>query len=124
MSRRATLPVLCAAALMLAGAPGVARVGVIVGIAPPAPVVETVPAPPGSRVTGAGTASSASGCQVHTSRRGPLRSRGMGPRSLDQAWPRLGVGRWALAALAAVRLDGATPRTRQARKNPQRLIEI
>jgi hypothetical protein len=42
----------------------------------------------------------------------------MGPRSLGQAWPRLGVGRWALAALAAVRLDGATPRTRQARKNP------
>jgi hypothetical protein len=32
---------------------------------------------------------------------------------------------WATgAALAAVRLDGATPRTRQARKNPQSHIEI
>ena len=47
MTRRATRPVLCAAALMLAAAPGVARVGVVVGVAPPAPVVEPVPAPPG-----------------------------------------------------------------------------
>jgi hypothetical protein len=37
MSRRATLLLLCAAVLMLAGAPGLARVGVVVGIAPPAP---------------------------------------------------------------------------------------
>jgi WXXGXW repeat (2 copies) len=37
MSRRATLLLLCAAVLMLAGAPGIARVGVVVGIAPPAP---------------------------------------------------------------------------------------
>jgi hypothetical protein len=34
MTRRAILPVLCAAALMLAAAPGIARVGVVVGIAP------------------------------------------------------------------------------------------
>lgn len=46
MSRRAILPVLFAVALTLAPIPGVARVGVVVGIAPPAPAVETVPAPP------------------------------------------------------------------------------
>jgi hypothetical protein len=71
MTRRVIFPVLCAAALMLAAAPGVARVGVVVGIAPPAPLVEPTPvrlapATSGSRVTGAGTASSRSGCQVHT----------------------------------------------------------
>jgi hypothetical protein len=37
MTRRVTCPVLCAAALMLAAAPGVARVGVVVGVAPRAP---------------------------------------------------------------------------------------
>jgi hypothetical protein len=47
MTQRATLPLLCAAALTLAAVPGLARVGVVVGIAPPAPVVEAVPAPPG-----------------------------------------------------------------------------
>jgi hypothetical protein len=47
MTRRVIFPVLCAAALMLAAAPGVARVGVVVGIAPPAPVVEPTPAPLG-----------------------------------------------------------------------------
>jgi hypothetical protein len=72
MSRRATLLLLCAAVLMLAGAPGLARVGVVVGIAPPAPPGPGYVWQPGSP----------------------------------------------LAALAAVRLDGATPRTRQARKNP------
>jgi hypothetical protein len=46
MTRRAILPALCAAALMLAAVPGLARVGVVVGIAPPAPVVEAAPAPP------------------------------------------------------------------------------
>ena len=46
MSRRATLLLLCAAVLVLAAAPGVARVGVRSSIAPPAPVVEPVPAPP------------------------------------------------------------------------------
>jgi hypothetical protein len=46
MSRRLILPVLCAAALTLAAAPGVARVGVVVGFAPPAPVVEVAPPPP------------------------------------------------------------------------------
>jgi hypothetical protein len=36
MRRRVIFPFLCAAALTLAAAPGVARVGVVVGIAPPA----------------------------------------------------------------------------------------
>jgi hypothetical protein len=45
MTRRVILPVLCAAALILAAAPGVARVGVVVGVAPPAHGVEPVPAP-------------------------------------------------------------------------------
>jgi hypothetical protein len=44
MRRRAIIPFLCAGALMLAAAPGVARV--VVGIALPAPVAEVVPAPP------------------------------------------------------------------------------
>jgi YXWGXW repeat-containing protein len=46
MSARAILPFLCAAALTLAVGPGLARVGVVVGIAPPAPAIEVVPAPP------------------------------------------------------------------------------
>src|SRR5437763_12598224 len=46
MSRRSILPILCAAALTLVAGPGVARVGVVVGFAPPAPVVEVVPPPP------------------------------------------------------------------------------
>lgn len=46
MNRRAILPLLCGATLTLAAGPGFARVGVVVGIAPPAPVVEAVPAPP------------------------------------------------------------------------------
>jgi hypothetical protein len=46
MRRRAIIPFLCAAALTLAAVPGLGRVGVVVGIAPPAPVVEAVPAPP------------------------------------------------------------------------------
>src|ERR1700745_3856681 len=46
MGRRSILPILCAAALMLVAGPGVARAGVVVGFAPPAPVVETVPVPP------------------------------------------------------------------------------
>ena len=41
------IPFLCAGALMLAAAPGLARVGVVVGVATPTPVVEPVPAPPG-----------------------------------------------------------------------------
>jgi hypothetical protein len=46
MNRRSILSVLCAAALTLAAAPGVARVGIVVGFAPPAPVVEVAPPPP------------------------------------------------------------------------------
>jgi hypothetical protein len=80
------------------------RVGVVVGVAPPAPVVETVPAPPGPGYVWQPGYWSWNGVQVGLGarhiRRGPLRSCGMGSRSLDQAWPRLGVGRWSLAALA------------------------
>jgi hypothetical protein len=63
MIRRAIFPLLCGAALTVATLPGVARVGVFVGVFPPAPVVEVVPAPPapGSRAIGAGTACSMSG---------------------------------------------------------------
>jgi WXXGXW repeat (2 copies) len=46
MSRRLILPVLCALAVALAAASGFARVGVVVGFAPPVPVVEAVPPPP------------------------------------------------------------------------------
>jgi hypothetical protein len=46
MIPRAILPLVCAAALTLAPVPGFARVGVVVGLAPPAPVVEVAPAPP------------------------------------------------------------------------------
>ena len=46
MIPRAILPLFCAAALTLAAVPSSARVGVVVGFAPPAPVVEAVPAPP------------------------------------------------------------------------------
>jgi hypothetical protein len=97
MRRRAIIPFLCAAALTLAAVPGLARVGVVVGIAPPAPVVEPVPAPPGapamsgSQATGAGPRTVCLGARCI--RRGPLRSRDMGSRSLDQAWPRLGTAR-------------------------------
>ena len=45
-NRRSILPILCAAALTLVAGPGVARVGVVVSFAPPAPVVEVVPPPP------------------------------------------------------------------------------
>ena len=48
MSVRRILPILFlfTAALTLAPISGIARVGLVVGIAPPAPVVETVPPPP------------------------------------------------------------------------------
>jgi WXXGXW repeat (2 copies) len=45
-NRRSILPILYAAALTLIAGPGVARVGVVVGFAPPAPVVEVVPPSP------------------------------------------------------------------------------
>ena len=72
MIPRAILPLVCAAALTLAPVPGFARVGVVVGLAPPAPVVEVAPAPPAPGYvwqpgTGAGTASSMSGCQAYMS---------------------------------------------------------
>ena len=46
MRRRAVLLLLCVALLTLAAVPSFARAGVVVGFAPPAPVVEVVPAPP------------------------------------------------------------------------------
>jgi hypothetical protein len=46
MTRRSFLSVLCAAALTLAAASSIARVGVVVGFAPPAPIAEVVPPPP------------------------------------------------------------------------------
>jgi WXXGXW repeat (2 copies) len=48
MSMRAILPILFlfGAALILAPVSSIAKVGIVVGIAPPAPVVETVPPPP------------------------------------------------------------------------------
>jgi len=116
MSARAILPFLCAAALTLAAVPGLARVGVVVGIAPPAPVVEVTPAPPApgyvwqpgywswdgvQYVLGAGRICCA-----------PFCSRGMGARAVGQAWRRLGMGHWPLAALAAlgpVELRGSDP---------------
>jgi hypothetical protein len=45
MRRQFIFPILCGLTLTLAAAPGVARVGVVVGFAPPAPVVEVVPPP-------------------------------------------------------------------------------
>lgn len=68
MRRRLIISILCAAGLAVATVPGVARVGVVVGVAPPTPAVEPVPAPPapgyvGSRVTGPGTACSMFGYQ-------------------------------------------------------------
>ena len=107
MRRRAIIPFLCAAALTLTAVPGLARVGVVVGIAPPAPVVEAVPAPPspgymsGSLVTGAGTASSMSGCPVHTSPP-PTFTRYGSPEPGSGMAP---VGYGSLAALATVRLE-------------------
>ena len=72
MSRRGILPFFCAAVLTLAAVPGFGRVGVVVGFAPPAPVVEVVPAPPAPGYVWqpgywSGTASSMSGYQAHMS---------------------------------------------------------
>ena len=47
MIRRTFLCIAWAAALTLAAVPGAARVGVVVGVAPPVPAAETVPPPPG-----------------------------------------------------------------------------
>ena len=46
MTRRSFLSVLCAAPLTLVAASSIARVGVVVGFAPPAPIAEVVPPPP------------------------------------------------------------------------------
>jgi hypothetical protein len=67
MRRRAFLSVLGAAVLAFAPISGVARVGVMVNIAPPAPAVETVPPHRhrnmfGRPAIGLGTASTMFGC--------------------------------------------------------------
>ena len=116
MSRRGILPFLCAAVLTLAAVPGFARVGVVVGFAPPAPVVEVVPAPPAPGWEKSEARPCLAAGLLELERRpvrlgarhicrAPLCSRGMGARKLGQAWRRLGVGRRPLAALAAVRSD-------------------
>jgi hypothetical protein len=115
MRRRAIIPFLCAAALTLASVPGLARVGVVVGIAPPAPVVEAVPAPPapgtsGSRVTGAGTAYSMSGCPVHTWWR-PTFTRYGFPKPGSGMAP-AGCGSVATGGTAGDEVGRATPRPR------------
>lgn len=48
MHRHAIFALLCAAALSLMSAESAGRVAFSVGIAPPAPIVETVPPPPGA----------------------------------------------------------------------------
>jgi hypothetical protein len=106
MIPRAILPLLCAAALTLAPVPGFARVGVVVGLAPPAPVVEVAPAPPAPGYVWQPGYWSWNGFQyvwVPGVCRASLCSRGMGARKLGPARWRLGVGPWPLAALAAVR---------------------
>jgi hypothetical protein len=104
MSRRLILPVLCALAVALAAASGFARVGVVVGFAPPAPVVEAVPPPPAPGYVWQPGYWSWNGVQYvwvpGAYFVAPLRKRGVGPRSLGQAWLRLGVGRRPLATLA------------------------
>ena len=72
MRRRSILPFLCAAALILAAAPGAARVGSWSAL--PHPLLwsrwrplRLLPAMSGSLATGAGTAFNMSGCQAHTS---------------------------------------------------------
>jgi WXXGXW repeat (2 copies) len=103
------LSVLCVAAtLTLAAAPSLARVGGVVGLAPPAPVVEVAPPPPAPGYVWQPGYWSWNGVQyvwvpgVYVVP--PLCSRGMGARSLDQAWPRLGLENWSLAAVRASRL--------------------
>jgi hypothetical protein len=74
MSVRRILPILFlfTAALTLAPSSSIAKVGLVVGIAPPAPVVETIPpppAPPGNvwqGATGLGMAPNTSGCPGYT----------------------------------------------------------
>src|SRR5467141_405718 len=107
MIPRAILPLLCAAALTLAALPGFARVGVVVGLAPPAPVVEAVPAPTAPGYVLAARLLELERLPVCLGARRVCRaslcSRGMGARKLGPARRRLGVGPWPLAALAGVR---------------------
>jgi hypothetical protein len=88
MSRRATLPVLCAAALTLAAVPGLARVGVIVGIAPARSCGRASARPAWPRLRLAAGLLELERRPVRLGarciRHGPLHSRGMGPRSLGQ----------------------------------------
>jgi hypothetical protein len=106
MSVRRILPILFlfTAALTLAPSSSIAKVGLVVGIAPPAPVVETIPpppAPPGNvwqgGLLGLGWHQIRLGARgIHG---GPLSRRRVDSRSLDQTRPRLGLGRRPLAAV-------------------------
>jgi hypothetical protein len=99
MIRRAIFPLLCGAALTVATLPGVARVGVFVGVVPPAPVLEMVPAPP-AQAAGLLELERHAVC-LGTGRlcRGPFSTRGMGARKVGQTPRRLGRERWPLAAV-------------------------
>src|ERR1700732_3205919 len=100
MSRRVILPFLCAAALTLAALPALARVGVVVGLAPPVPGVEAVPAPPAPGYVWQPGYWSWNGVQYvwvpGTYVPAPYVGAVWVPGALDQAWPRLGVvgGHW------------------------------
>jgi WXXGXW repeat (2 copies) len=104
VSRRSVLPVLCAAALVLAPAhPSVARVGVVVGFAPPAPVVEVVPPPPAPGYVWQPGYWSWNGVQYvwvpGAYVVAPFVHAVWVARSLGQARPRLGLESWPLAAV-------------------------
>ena len=101
MRRRAIIPFLCAGALMLAAAPGLARVGVVVGVATPSPVVEPAAPPvPGPGYVWQPSYWSWNGVQQvwvpGTYVVAPYVHAVWVPGALDQAWPRLGVvgGHW------------------------------
>jgi hypothetical protein len=106
MRMRAILPILFllvfAAALTLAPTSGIAKVGLLVGIAPPAPVIETPPPPPPPPGNvwqpgywawdGVKYVLGARGV-----RGGALSRRRVGGGSLGRPRPRLGMGRRPLA---------------------------
>ena len=106
MRRRAIIPFLCAAALTLVAVPGLARVGVVVGIAPPAPVGRGSARPARPRVclvAGLLELERRPVCLGARYIRGSaLRSRGMGPRSSGSSMaPAGGEAGWSHASDAA-----------------------
>ena len=109
MSRGSIFAVLCVAALALAASPSLARVGVVVGFAPPAPVIEVVPPPPAPGYVWQPGYWSWNGVQYVW-----VPGVYVVPPYVHAVWvpgawvrhgPRLGSGRW---PLAAVRLGRAT----------------